>query len=182
MIGAAVLALLAASSAQAGQPVDCRYDREALLAMGYADFDQSPHGWRSLAQGCDAEAADLIRDWRLAHKTADTILYWHEGQARAMAGQTGQAIELFRQSREQVDPFGWNAYVDGSIAFLRRDRDTLLAAHDELAALPVPEDWPPVSTDGKRLDVDWPMNLTILDGFLRCWDRPYNEAYSCPAE
>ncbi|MBO9498130.1 MAG: hypothetical protein J7496_06660 [Novosphingobium sp.] len=161
---------------------NCTYDRAAMLAMDYAEFDQDPaSGWRALpAEGCDLEIADLIGDWRTQHESTDPILYWHEGQVRAVAGQIARAIELFERSHEAIDPFGWNLYVDGSVAFLRRDRAALQAARDELAALPRPEDWPPLGMDGKPADVGWPMNLDFLDGFLRCWDEPYKIAYDCP--
>lgn len=112
------------------------------------------------------------------------ILTWHEGQARAMAGQTQQAIELFDQSRhppEEDAPFGWNLYVDGSIAFLRGDRQALQSARDRLAILPRPENFSPVGTDGEVIEIAWPLNLNVLDAFLRCWGQPYKAAYFCPA-
>lgn len=106
--------------------------------------------------------------------------YWHERQTRAIAGQTALAIELFEKSHQRPDLFGWNLYVDGSIAFLRRDRKALQAARDELAALPQPDDWPPLGPDGKPAKIAWPANLDFLNGFLRCWDLPYSAAYGCP--
>ncbi|MCI1142827.1 hypothetical protein MOP88_11930 [Sphingomonas sp. WKB10] len=118
-----ILALIAQAALAAGP---CHYDRAAMLALDQAAFDQDmTGGWRKLEQdGCEAEAADLIRDWRIAHKAQDTILFWHEGQLRADIGQTAQAIALFRQSYKPAaqDRIGWNHYVDGTIAFHPRPR------------------------------------------------------------
>ncbi|MDP9086570.1 MAG: hypothetical protein M3N02_07380 [Pseudomonadota bacterium] len=92
-----ILALLA-QAAVAAQ--GCQYDRAALMALDQDAFDQDmTGGWRKLEyDGCEAEAADLIRDWRVAHKANDHVLVWHEGQLRAGLGQTTAAISLFRQS------------------------------------------------------------------------------------
>lgn len=175
---------------------DCGHDRAALLALDENGFDQDLQGgWRALsARGCGREAADLIRDWRLAHKAEGMILYWHEGQLRAEIGETEAAIALFRQSYKPADQDhggSWRPYVDGSIAFLRRDRAGLEAERAKLAALPRPADFeeeakgpdgkPILMPDGKPWRISWPPNLNVLDRLLRCWDKPYSEAYSCPA-
>lgn len=174
---------------------DCGHDRTALLALDQDSFDQDlKGGWRALsAKGCTREAADLIRDWRIAHKAEDTILYWHEGQLRAEIDETEAAIALFRQSYKPADQdYGgsWRPYVDGSIAFLRRDRAGLEAERARLAALPRPVDFeeeakgpdgkPILMPDGKPWRISWPPNLNVLDRLLRCWGKPYREAYSCP--
>jgi len=186
-----MLALLAAAAAAqiatapvTKPPPSCSYDRAAMLALDQHSFDQDMSGgWRKLAlQGCDLAAADLIRDWRVAHGSEADILYWHEGQLRANAGQTPQAIELFEKSRKPAAedaPLGWNLYVDGSIAFLRRDRASLEQARAKLASLPRPAWFNPTGPDGKPLSIAWPLNLHVLDSFLRCWDKNYKEAYGC---
>ena len=75
---------------------------------------------------------------------------------------------------------GWNLYVDGSIAFLRRDRAAFDRAHAALAALPRPADFDPRGPDGKPIAIRWPMNISVLDAFARCWDKSYKVAYeSC---
>lgn len=164
--------------------VDCTYDHAAMIALPQQAFDQDmTGGWRELStRGCEAEAADLIRDWRVANKperNAD-ILFWHEGQLRANLGQSAAAIVLFERARKTVEEdqgMGWNLYVDGSIAFLRRDRAAFDKSHAALAALPKPDDFDPRGPDGKPITIRWPMNLNVLDGFARCWDKPYKEAY-----
>ncbi len=167
---------------------DCHYDRAAMLALEQRAFDQDmTGGWRGLSnRGCTAEAADLLRDWRSAHPSDGPdagILFWHEGQLRAEMGQTAQAIALFERSRKPVEKdrtWGWNLYVDGSIAFLRGDRAGLERARAALAVLPKPPELANmVGPDGKPTTVRWPMNLHVLDGFLRCWGQSYHDAYGC---
>lgn len=179
----ASLALAAASAA--GSAPSCSYDRAALLALDQPAFDQDLRGgWRALAaKGCDREAAELIRQWREAHRATDTILFWHEGQLRANAGDYALAIPLFERGRHAPDEdatWGWNLYVDGSIAFLRGDRPALEAARARLAELPRPADLPEVrDANGTPVVIDWPMNLHVLDALLRCWGQSYRRAYSC---
>ncbi|MBO9712576.1 MAG: hypothetical protein J7495_06660 [Sphingomonas sp.] len=180
----------------APQAVDCRYDREHLIAMDQRSFDQDlTGGWRALAaKGCDREAADLVRDWRVAHKAEDGILYWHEGQLRADAGDYAAAAPLFEKSRKPGTngyDRAWNLYVDGSIAFVRGDRAGLEAVRAKLAAVPRPADFqeeargpdgkPILLPDGTPWRVQWPLNLDVLDGLLGCWGKPYAEAYGCRA-
>jgi hypothetical protein len=182
-----MLAILTLIAAQAPPQNECRHDTSAMMALDERGFDQTMSGgWRTLADaGCDAQAADLIADWRSNHpanpRTAG-LLQWHEGQLRANAGQTARAIMLFEAARKPAEEdagFGWNLYVDGSVAFLRRDLVGLDAARAKLAALPRPAGYAPIGADGKPRAYAWPMNLNILDGFVACWNRPYKQAYAC---
>ena len=182
-----MLVFFAMIAAQTPTPADCRYDKPSMMALDERAFDQTmTGGWRTLANaGCDAQAADLIAEWRAAHpanlRTAG-LLQWHEGQLRANAGQTTRAIALFEAARKPAEEdagFGWNLYVDGSVAFLRRDLAGLDTARAKLAALPRPAGYAPVGADGKPRAYAWPMNLNILDGFVACWNRSYKQAYAC---
>lgn len=164
----------------------CRFDRARVASLNRRAFDQDPKGgWRLLAdRGCDLEAAESIRDWRMVHGTTDGTLDWHEGQLRANAGRPAEAIVMMERSRTppaQDAGMGWNLYVDGTVAFLRNDRAALEGARAKLAALPRPAGWAPVGQDGKPLDTRWPLNLNVLDGLLRCWGQPYKQAYACGA-
>lgn len=167
-------------------PADCAYDRDALLKLDYSSFDQNPKGgWRALAsKGCNVEAADLIRDWRLQHNDSRYILFWHEGQNRAFNGDYDAAAFLFEKSRRPTeDRIGWNYYVDGSVAFLRGDMAKLQAARASLARMPKPSDWDTMKgADGKLLNAKWPVNLNVLDGFILCWGQKYRDAYGCPLQ
>ncbi len=177
--------ILALMAAQMTAPA-CHYDRKRLLALDLRAFDQDmTGGWRKLAaDGCEAEAADLIRDWRIAHKTRESILFWHEGQLRADIGQTSSAIALFERSRKTVEEdhgFGWNLYVDGTIAFLRADREAFDRAKVELAALPRPAGLDMRGPDGGPVAIAWPLNMNVFEGLQRCWGQSYKQAYSCAA-
>ncbi|MFZ8477759.1 hypothetical protein ACO1MN_15985, partial [Staphylococcus aureus] len=82
-----------------------------------------------------------VRAYREAkRRKRPSILFWHEGQLRALLGQTDAAVALFDAAREPPanDEIGWNIYVDGSIAFLKHDRAGLQKARDTLAKLPRP--------------------------------------------
>lgn len=187
LIPVAAAAMMPPSSPQ--EPLtDCSYDLEAMLALDLEAFDQDLNGgWRVLdRKGCVLEAAELIREWRFHKRAYVRILYWHEGQLRANAGQTDQAIALFNLTYKSINEdqfFGWNHYVDGTIAFLQRDRDRLSRAIDRLAAVKEPTDSPKTFTmsDGTVIQLSWPPNLKVLQAFERCWERDYKEAYNEPS-
>lgn len=160
----------------------CAYDREKMLGLSQSAFDQDlDGGWRALSYrpGCKLAAADLIRDYRESKGLTASILYWHEGQLRASAGQTAQAIALFTKSRRDGnDPEGWDHYVDATIAFLKKDKSALLAARERLARIPRPADYqPPKLPPNVRLPSTWPPNLGAVDKLIRCFERDYQEAY-----
>ena len=178
------LIVLAAASPEASPK--CSYDLRNTLLLDERAFDQDMDGgWRPLAaRECYFEAAELIQKWRETHRAEDSTLYWHEGQMRASAGQYPQAISLFEASRHPADldrKWGWNLYVDGSIAFLRGDMDALRSARDKLSVLPAPSELKDLKdVNGNPSRVAWPMNLHVLDAFIRCWGAPYRVAYNCP--
>jgi len=159
---------------------DCSYDRSRMLGLGAYEFDQGADGWRRLSMaGCELEAANLIRDYRTKQIRQLGVLFWHEGQLRAFFGEIENAINLFNVSRRDDDHYGWNIYVDATIAFLRRDKAALLVARDRLASLPKPPDFSPVDAEGAPLSISWPPNLNVVDGLIECFDKNYREAYQC---
>lgn len=182
--------ILAAALASAAP--DCSYDKAAMLALPPDKFDQDlKGGWRPLAEKpeCRPQAADLIAAYRKAHwgrlESGDLHeSYWHEGQIRAAAGQTGDAVRLLLAG---VDPDSLDDaedYAIGTVAFLNHDRAALEAARSRTAALPQP-DWfaharAEAARTGRRPPT-WPPHLVELDMFLRCFDKPYAEAYYGPA-
>lgn len=177
-----ILALLGSTGAPVlAHSPHCVPNRQQVLGLSQQAFDQDLQGgWRAVSarDECVAAAADLIRDYRERHRLNDTILFWHEGQLRASDGQTEAAIALFERSRkEPADAFGWNQYVDATIAFLRNDRPALLAARASLAGLPRPAGFAPRDPQGHPIDLSWPMNLNVVDGLIACFGRPYREAY-----
>lgn len=162
--------------------IPCIFNRAELLALDEYSFDQDMNrGWRAVArhEECAEIAADLIRDYRETRGSTSTSLYWHEGQLRASAGSTDEAIRLFEKSRKAGGAIGWNLYVDASIAFLKRDMPALLAARAALARLPRPEDFDPRDVKGNVVNISWPPNLSVVDGLITCFDRGYKEAYGC---
>jgi len=157
-------------------------ERDALLGQDFHTFDQSPEGWRQYARsGCNLLAGKLIERY-LAESGPPAnrrhLLHFHAGQTFAGAGRTERALGHFRQSfKEENDEIvDWNSYVRATIAFLERDRDTVEAMREKLREQPVltreahpglPEHW-----IGKRA------NIGVVEGFLACWNKPYQDAYA----
>jgi hypothetical protein len=173
-----------ATSQSQPSPGVCAFDRAKMLALDEQAFDQDfTGGWRTLQrEECWLVAADLIRDFRKANSPNSKILFWHEGQMRAFAGQTEPAILLFETTREPVnDVFGWNLYVDATIAFLNKDKPALLKARATLAKIPKPQnvDLSFKDAQGRVVKFTWPPNINVVDDFIKCFDRPYKEAYGC---
>lgn len=167
--------------------VDCISDRERFLELDFWTFDQDPElGHRAISSkpGCEIAAADLIRDYHevLREQGAPVlvehpngtypissdgevmILYWHEGQSRALLGQDTMAIELFKKSIVS-DPEhypAWNEYARATIAFMEGDFRRLEIERDALAAY-------------GEISV---LNLGVVDGLIACFGRSYTEAYA----
>lgn len=170
----------------------CPHDRARLLALDENQLDQDmAGGWRALSSlpGCTLVAADLLRDYREAHHQDAGLLFWHEAQLRADAGQYPEAIALMQRAYKpaQEDRAGWNPYVDATIAFLRRDRQALAHARATLAAVkpPMGAGIPPVINgymeadfaDGATRKIRWPINIDVVEGLDNCFDQPYVDAY-----
>jgi hypothetical protein len=115
-------------------------DIKKLLEMDPVEFDQSENGWRSLVGNTNEESiASLIIEY--AEKSSNKIdeynkdksgkeifpidlLYFHAGQSFGCAGAKyyKKAISCFKRSYEHEKEC-WNAYVNGTIAFLEGKRD-----------------------------------------------------------
>jgi hypothetical protein len=167
-----------------------------MLALEFVAFDQTEgSGWRPLYDAqCYIEAAELLREWQARHsgefdlsnpreRSIVEFLPWHEAQMWASGGRNDLALPLFERTHKQGEDsstVAWNLYVDGTLAFLRRNRPALEAATAQLAEVPQPPGWDnAVGADGKPISVPWPQNLDVLQGLLRCWDQPYAVAYLC---
>ncbi|WP_290930705.1 hypothetical protein [Hyphomonas sp.] len=175
-------------AAQAADGTPCFTDRDAYFSMDYWTFDQAPDGLRSVSAkpGCELAAADLIRDYHAALRARGEpvshafpqgevqfsedgeipLLYWHEGQIRAMHGQPQEALDLFNKSikPEEQSIGGWNEYVRATIAFVEGNRSALEAERANLVAK-VPAD---------------NLNLGVVDGLIVCFGRSYADAYGAP--
>ena len=172
---------------------ECVPDPETYLAMGFQAFDQDVRpvadgprqegGWRAIAhqEGCETAAADLIARWRERNAANLNPFFrsfssFHEGQVRAGAGDYQGAIPLIEAGRAAFsDPAG-QAYVDAILAFLRSDRDALIAARERLLAVPEPPDWPEMQRRFKEQagqEMRWPRNIEATDTLVRCFGKPY---------
>lgn len=193
-----MIAILTAIAAAASEPVrpECGYDSELELSRDAVAFDQTEgQGWRPLYHAkCFVEAAELLREWQSQHgaeldlndpreRSLSHALVWHEAQMWAFAQRNEIALPMFGKTyREAKGRSGeaWNFYVDGTLAFLRRDKPALEAAIAGLSTIPVPPGWDnAVGMDGRPISLPWPQNLDVLQGLLRCWTQPYSVAYVC---
>jgi hypothetical protein len=106
------------------------------MNMTPKDFDQSPEGWRALDEKQRyLEASELILSYIRQNRHDITgmnpslqVMYFHAGQEYAMAGEKHyeNAIECFEYA--YMESTKWNLYVEGTIAFLKRDKTTLIQA------------------------------------------------------
>lgn len=166
-------------------------ERTRLLGLSPQDFDQDMDGgWRAVVQrpGCELAAASLLETYITDNgiEPDDGVMHWHLGQLLALSGDGDAAIPWLEATRRA--DLAWNLYVDGTIAFLDRDRSALSAATESLAATEVSEaekasrrrflaDNPEITMpDGF---VDEPANLRVLEGLLACFGEPYSVAYGC---
>jgi hypothetical protein len=189
--------LIAAAAVQ--QPAKCAVDTAAMLKLSPDDFDQTQKGWRSVGDKpeCNLAAADLIASYRAANWSKLTpsqaqLSYWHEGQARAMGGQSDKAIPFLLAgvnptADQDLSPFAlaFSEYAIATVAFLQKDLSALKAARARLAAIPEPAkfgEFKQNSPPELRDLVKWPLNLDKVDGLILCFDEPYAEAYGCDAK
>lgn len=165
-----------------------------LMGLSYRDFDQDfKGGWRAIdyKDGCGPVAAHILKSYLTASKNRFTdhtsSVKWHAGQVLAGIGRYEEARTYFEQTYKSADSLGdWNLYVDGTIAFIKRDKSALIAARDKLAKIPVPEalknarrqflkDNPNITMP--KGFIDEPGNLSVLNQLITCFDKPYSEAY-----
>lgn len=186
-----MFAALAFVVALQSAPLDqtCDYDREALLALSPDAFDQDLNGgWRPLAQKqeCREAAAELLATYRSANRSSLTAgqlhtNYWHEGQIRASLGERVPAIRLLLAGvNPEVQSDGFQDYALGKVAFLNNDREGLQAARDRLALTPKPDDWDQTAASFRQrfgVEMQWPINLNVLDAMIACFGRSYDDAY-----
>lgn len=173
---------------------DCNVDEArftSLMDLEHNDFDQDfEGGWRVVANvdGCERAAADLLIAYMEHSSHFDSerpgVIGWHAGQMLATAGETEQAIPYFEAKRTGAED--WILYVDATIAFLNRDRIAAETARAKLATMLPSEDLMAARrqflVDHPNIDmpdgfVEQPQNLSVVDGFLKCWDHPYSVAY-----
>jgi hypothetical protein len=158
-------------------------DFEEFLKMDLVEFDQDESGWRSLVGKADENkiaelilkyiklSGDKIDEYNIG-KTGKEIfpvglLFFHAGQSFGYAGieYYQNAIECFRKSYDESNEC-WNAYVNGTIAFLSGD------AEEVKRQIKFVED----SNDERKGGG----NINILRSFSRCLElgiKEYSKAY-----
>ena len=149
-------------------------DEASGLALDYQHFDQTLNaGWRGLAHDKKyGEAAALIEAYLARHAELDRFqkvnLHFHAAQVLAFDGDTEAALKHLASSRHEPEfkqsPVRWNDYVAATVAFLRRDREQLLAARERIAG-------------GAAVDGEIP-NLDVVDRLVKFFDHSYYEAYT----
>ncbi|MCC7374550.1 MAG: hypothetical protein IT581_07830 [Verrucomicrobiales bacterium] len=114
----------------------------ALLTLPYWQFDQTPAGWRSLADRKQFhEAAKLIEAYLLRHPELNSneqaMLHFHAAQLFAFGDETSTALRHLGHANVPDGspgfPSRWNDYVAATQAFLKHDRAGLLGARERLA-------------------------------------------------
>ena len=130
-------------------------DKTVFLKMDAYEFDQTPTGWRSLP---DREAAKLLEEYiehypfgipqRESEPLDVGLLWFHAAQNWAFAEETENAIRCLQESLQSYNPKtndSWLCYVQATLAFLAKDRDTFdrvrLGAANEEVLNRLSEDW-----------------------------------------
>ena len=135
------------------------YDR--LINLSLDDFDQSSEGFRKHYANYELLSL-IIPEYIQVNKIADNQarnLHWHLGQIHAFNDNYEAAITEMKQSYAG-GPIYWKCYVDGSIAFLEKDKPALEKALSTLR------------------QQDNQMNIEFLEKFLKYFDQSYAEAYN----
>jgi len=141
--------------------------------MTFDEFDQMMDGgWRAIAkQGDFAGAAQAIIEYLETEQALEDwqerVLHFHAVQMYAFAGAVEEALGHLPFSlvpEEPADtPIRWNTYVEATEAFLRGDREGLVAAREIIA-------------QGPMTDVRIP-NLGVVDRLIANFGKPYSQAY-----
>ena len=141
--------------------------REALLSLPYMEFDQTPgSGWRTLEKDKrHREAVVIIEQYLKRHRELppkeSAMLHFHAAQLLATEGESRLAITHLRHARCDGQIPGYNEFADAMRAFLRRDRDELLAIRERVGQ------YPP-----KGMTVAY---QSVVDSFVERFDGSYNE-------
>ena len=143
-------------------------ERQAALVYSTFDSQPPPHGWRHLsAMGCTDAAVSMLSAYAAANagglSAANAMeLSFHIGQVLALAGRENESIAYFERSLQTTATAEWSAYVQATLAFLKRDTAAVRVARNAYAAVA------PSS-----------MRLRFIEGFLACPNEPYAKAVHC---
>ncbi len=105
-----------------------------VLSLSYQEYDQTPGvGLRSFSKNCQYEGAlasiNYLSNKAELTKTQTKNLSFHIGQALAASGHEKESIGYFKSAKYEKNPteLMWNEYIDGTVAFLNKNEETLKA-------------------------------------------------------
>ena len=135
---------------------------QRLMSLDLDGFDQSSEGFRKYSDNYSLTQY-LIPEYITVNSLSiheATNLHWHLGQIHAINDNYPDAIKEMELSRLEDSPVYWKCYVDGSIAFLERDKAKLEANIERL---------------GQQAET---MNIEVLYRLDENWESDYSSAYN----
>jgi hypothetical protein len=164
----------------------CHIDKNQNLKKSFKDFDQDlNNGWRKLSnRECFLQSAQLIgqyidKNQKTLNNSQIQMLKWHQAQNYANIPDYSSARQILLQLKYDDEVF--EAYRKATIAFLENDFATLKSARYELSIIPRPDGFDQearVFKEKYNKAIIWPPNLDVVDGLIKCFDKPYKIAYS----
>ncbi len=140
------------------------------MVLSYKEFDQTMgKGFRAIIiAGCDKEAADLIEKYIEVNGAKQSSLRWHIAQARAHADNYAEAIKWSKTVLSEKEDFSntelrWNDYVLATIAFLEKDKESLIVHRDNVEK-------------AKDKHFGNQLNLKYLDSLIKHFNKSYKFA------
>ena len=133
---------------------------QRLMELSLDDFDQSGEGFRMYSDDYHVVSL-LIPEYITVNELSPEYsrnLHWHMGQIHAFNDEVEAAISEMEQAYAG-GPIYWKCYVDGSIAFLKRDKPKMEKAIETLR------------------EQENQMNLDVLERLFQYYDLSYLEAY-----
>ncbi|NNF81853.1 MAG: hypothetical protein HKM99_03860, partial [Flavobacteriaceae bacterium] len=150
-----------------GKANDDKKLQDSLMSLSFDEFDQTMDGgWRTYAQNEDYETATKLIKIYLEKEGLEPfqlrVLNFHCGQMLALMNENEEAIPHMEASfKSEEDVMHWNVYVEATIAFLRKDRETFDLKKQELME--------------KSVFPDGDSNLKVLELLENSFDSTYKE-------
>ena len=120
----------------------CESPRKKIASLPYRQFDQTPAGWRQMADRKKfAEAARLIEFYLPRHPelslSEQAMLHFHAGQLFGFVNDRENALRHLDQSAVPDATAGfptkWNDYTVATKAFIKGDHAEFSAARERMA-------------------------------------------------
>jgi len=144
----ALLCLLAHPAASGAEPSRAQPNDEELLALPWKQFDQTlGSGWRVYACRNDYAGAARLIETYLSRRTDLTptqraVSHFHAAAELARDNRYQEALRHLESAEVEPGsrgvPEDWNELVIANRAFLRGDRETLLASKQRVQAMRSP--------------------------------------------